>query len=172
MPWNVWHTVNFMLLIIWGFLEVFLRDLVQRCVAQQMPRRRDGIFSCHFFVVMVAHRLCRLTGWDVSICLENPFPFIISPCAVGTGCAYFGREIASGRRVSRRGRAERIRRWFNSPPVRTGAQQLFAFPMKRALRGDPPLCSAFIPRSFWHPGGPVLSARMVQSFWRAFFFFF
>lgn len=101
--------------------------LVQSCAAQQIPCRKDGIFSCHFIAVMVAHRLCHLIG----VYLENSFPFIIQPCAVGTGCAYFGREIASGRKVSRRGSAERICRWFNSLPVRTGVQQLFAFPMNR-----------------------------------------
>lgn len=53
MPWNVWHTVNFMLLIIWGFLEV----LCGIWCRAMWPCRTDGIFSCHLCAAMLAHRL-------------------------------------------------------------------------------------------------------------------
>lgn len=140
MPWNVWHTVNFMLFIIWGFLEV----LCGIWCRAMWPCRTDGIFSCRLCVAMLAHRLCHLISWDVSGCLENPFPSITQPCAVGTGHTYFGREIASGRRVSSRGSAARVCRWFSSLPPRTHPQQLLPFPW--AERGEEMLLS----------GAPVL----------------
>lgn len=48
---------------------------------------------------------CHLISWDVSGCLENPFPSITQPCAVGTGPTYFGREIASGLQAALHGSA-------------------------------------------------------------------
>lgn len=143
-----------MLLIIGGFLEVswgiWCRAvwLSSSCAGEEASSPATSLlwWPCH------------PPSQDVSTSLENSFPLVIYPCAVGRGCASFGTGSAEGTELQ--------------TPTGGLTQSLWelelqgsAFPRSRA--GDPPLLS---PQAlgFLTSRGVRVECQHGPALWRAF----